>query len=188
MFRRYSIAAIAPAAAAFLALLLVSVFLDLAQYRQQQIDQRASATAYYTYPAREQSHSLDATHPGIADLARHIGQADSAQEHERYTHNLQAQQDVALFTRALAWAAGIGLLVSGVGVALIFLTLKETRRAASDAANAYRVDRSAYLVLQPPVCDAAAVRNMFGGVIPQLTCVIRNVGRGPATVVAICRR
>jgi hypothetical protein len=187
MSRSYWIAGVASVAATFLALLVVFVFLDLTQYRQQQIDQRASSTAYYTHPTREQSNSLDATHSGIADLARHIEQADSAQEHERYTHNLQAQQDVALFTRALAWAAGIGILVSGVGVGLIFETLRATRDLTKETQRIGEAQTRAYVAIgevkiKIPVAETA-LRSLEKGmhVPPEIRIEVWNNGNSPAT-------
>ena len=60
---------------------------------------------------------------------------------ERAERDLQAQQTMAIWTRAMGQAAIIGMVVGIVGLVLIFTTFKETRRAADAGLEANKIAR-----------------------------------------------
>lgn len=57
--------------------------------------------------------------------------ADDAAEREQ--RDLNAQEEMAIWAKRMFWAAVATVVVSGIGVVLIFITFQQTRRAADSA-------------------------------------------------------
>ncbi|WBQ11008.1 hypothetical protein L2D01_04305 [Hyphomonadaceae bacterium ML37] len=181
MFKRNRITIVALGLALLVsAALLMAAVLDVFQYRQFQVNQRANTAAYYSDPA---DIDLGAIDPEMADATINIGQSNAAQEHDRYAYNLQAQQDVALFTRILAWAAVIGIIVSSVGIWLIFATLRASRELTRETKGI------GYRQLRPYLCIESVHCKVFGRETDEIeypvpnievTIIFKNAGQTPA--------
>jgi hypothetical protein len=107
-------------------------------------------------------------------------------EEERAEQDLNAQREMANWAEGMLWASLVSVIVTVVGVFYVALTLRETRKAATEAASAYAVDRRAYVILTPP--DIVTPPCSIWPEVPALTCTVKNAGRGPATIVSICRK
>lgn len=72
---------------------------------------------------------------------------EAAQEAQRNTYDLEAQQTVAAWTRVMGKAAIIGMGVGIIGLFLIFTTFWETRKAAQTSRDTY----DAFISLESPL-------------------------------------
>jgi hypothetical protein len=68
---------------------------------------------------------------------------DAARERRHNISDLEAQQTMAAWTRAMGIAAVIGMSVGFVGIGLVYVTFRETRRAADEATRASNAASSA---------------------------------------------
>lgn len=59
-------------------------------------------------------------------------QIESAHDHERAEQDLDAQQDMARFTKVMGWTAIVSVFLGAGSIVLIFLTLRETQKMAKE--------------------------------------------------------
>lgn len=72
-------------------------------------------------------------------------QYKAAYEHHRANHDLDAQQEMALYTRVMGITAVVGILLGLGSVALIFYTLRATQEMAADTRRIGEAQVRAYL-------------------------------------------
>ncbi len=103
---------------------------------------------------------------------------ETARDHNRSEQDLDAQQQMALFTRVMGYTAVGGLVVGVVSIIAIFLTLKATQDMARDARQIGRIESRAYVI----VTDAHyIVVNSGIGVEFHL----KNIGKTPARIARV---
>jgi hypothetical protein len=71
---------------------------------------------------------------------------EAAREGQRREYDLEAQRVTANWTRYMAYAAIVGMVVGIFGIGLIFVTFRETRSAASAARDTY----DAFIAVERP--------------------------------------
>lgn len=110
---------------------------------------------------------------------------------ERQTHHdeieLQAQRETAAWTRAMGMAALIAMVVGIAGIGLVFITFRETRKAAEEARKASAAmvrsnqimeeGQRPWVIIQPQITTYNYDDTMFG-----MTIITRfkNIGRSVA--------
>jgi hypothetical protein len=169
-------------------------------------DQRQPSTGQQEADAERLIPALNA----IGAAIRGLIVKEDPQQRERQAHHetadLQAQQDMAFWAKAMFWATFATVLVTAVGIWLIYWTLIYTRRAAeaaavgtkaaidtakeaqrtSDAAiEANNFNRQAFIAEHRPwlkvdIRIAAPLKWNRGGGNFIFDIVITNVGRTPA--------
>lgn len=109
--------------------------------------QTQKEAAQYTDPARisVECKTSSVTAPAKQDCIS--TESEAANEAERNTYDLEAQQTVAVWTRVMGKAAIIGMGVGIIGLFLIFTTFWETRKAAQTSRQTY----DAFISLERPV-------------------------------------
>lgn len=109
---------------------------------QLEIEQQASsASEAYANPRyiAAESECLTVAEP---DRANCISQeSEAAREAERNERDLEAQRQMATWTRAIGIATIIGMAFGIFGLSLIFVTFRETRRAADAGYEANKIAR-----------------------------------------------
>ncbi|NDW31526.1 hypothetical protein [Salipiger sp. PrR007] len=105
-------------------------------------------------------------------LEDEIEAGDDAKRAER---NLQSQKEVALFTRIMGYTGIAGIVVGFLSVVLVYFTLRETRRMASDTREIGEAQAQAYVTASKaefrwgsPARDA-----------PQVHIRFQNIGQTP---------
>lgn len=78
--------------------------------------------------------------------------SETARQGRRNEYDLEAQQTMAVWTRYMGIAAIIGMAVGIFGVGLIYVTFRETRRAAASAQNTHQ----AFVAVERPRLIARA--------------------------------
>lgn len=159
------------AGGAILALLLL-VALPVHQYHQHWDREHQSA-----YQAGDLRHALDrcAQMAGLADRAACQLEAIEADRQARQTaYAAKTQQHVATFTMGIMLAGAIGLTLSGFGVILIYLTLKETRSLTHETRRIGEAQVRAYA----DVKKATVALNADGTARVAVQCT--NTGQSPA--------
>lgn len=94
---------------------------------------------------RDQCLSLEAE----AQLVCVTEAVKSSRESQREEYDLAAQQQAARWTMIAGGAASIGLIVSLVGIALVWTTFRETRRSTNAAVRSY----DAFVKFESPMID-----------------------------------
>ncbi|WP_421580086.1 hypothetical protein [Shinella sp. M31] len=118
---------------------------------------------------------LDPTETFRGCVAREI----EAYEKQANTDNdLKAQQDMAFWAQAVFWLTSLGTLISAVGLAFVWQSLKQTRQAILTDREVGHAQVRAYVAIdaQTPVVRP--------DVVPEHTFKIRNTGQSPAYSVA----
>jgi hypothetical protein len=93
----------------------------------------ANRSTYYARDAERQIADRCALAPA-RDQAKCIDEAvDTARKHQREEQDLAAQQVTAWWTRIMGGAAITGMVLSALGVYLVWLTFSETRKQARSA-------------------------------------------------------
>lgn len=111
---------------------------------------------------------------------------EASRDHNRANQDLQAQQEMALFTKIMGATAVVGLVLGAGSVVLIFLTLSETQRMASDAREIGQAQVRAYMNLVVDGVEFRPVQNPDGSnLIIRFMCSIRNTGQSPASNVQV---
>lgn len=103
---------------------------------------------------------------------------ESSRDSEREEYDLEAQQVMTVWTRSMGQAAIIGMMVGFLGLGLIFVTFRETRKAAQSATRTYE----AYIAVEgakltPLVCERFLGKTK-GVINPVIT--FQNIGKSPA--------
>lgn len=114
------------------------------------------------------------------ECVREEVQAARQGEHDEY--DLQAQLVTSAWTRAMGMAALIAMVAGIIGVALVFITFRETKRAAQSATNTYQafvnVERGRLIVAPLMVADCAEH-------IVSIHARITNIGKSGSTILGI---
>ena len=100
---------------------------------------------------------------------------ESAKEHARANQDLEAQQTMALFTKIMGATAVVGVFLGLGSVVLIYLTLAETQKLATETTRLGEAQVRAYLAI-----TSAFVDNFAVGKKPKLHIAIKNSGQSPA--------
>ncbi len=107
---------------------------------------------------------------------------ESRRKEQRNERDLNAQETMARWTWVMGGIAGIGLIVSLIGIGLIYVTFKETRRAADTGREANEIARSsserqlrAYVGVERIFVKTKAVGQVTVGEV-----VVKNFGQTPA--------
>jgi hypothetical protein len=104
----------------------------------------------------------------------------SAEQREEY--DLEAQRNSATWTRAAAIAAIIGVALSIVGMGLILITFRETRRAANAAQRTYEAFIAVETASLIPVVISG---NNSGSDMIKMGVEITNIGRSTAHILHV---
>lgn len=137
-----------------------------------------------TYAARDYAQSTDAQIRDLCISGSLQARVDCAakviaanRESERSERDLEAQQTMARWTFVMGGVAGAGLLISGIGVGLVFITFREARRAADAAHDANRP------WLSVEIARFGGLSIDENGVEVAVELKGSNIGRSPATYV-----
>ncbi len=141
-----------------------------------------------TYAARDYAESTDGQ---IRDLcvgsslqsrvecAKEIIAAN--RESERGERDLEAQQSMARWTLIMGVVAGAGLLISLIGVVLVYITFRETRRAADAGFRANEIaQESSQRQLRPYVHIEGMKPERPKSGMKDISITIKNFGHTPA--------
>ena len=123
--------------------------------------------------------------PSVECQVRVEYESDEAQAR---TRELEAQQTVAVWTKAMGLAAVIGMSVGVLGLGLIFFTFRETRRAANAGLEANEIaresnERQLRAYVGP---EDEQVSDFRVGGDGKFHCKVFNRGQTPAYNVRIC--
>ena len=149
--------------------------------------------------ATELLTGIEGIEAAIRELITEGDKVASEQQRDRDDADLRAQQSMAVWAFWMFIASGLGVLLTGVGVYLIWRTLIYTRDAASHAGEAVVEAKSATKAAQDAVdvtreigeaqvrayllCRSARYRINKGGL--SATLELANAGQSPASDVAI---
>lgn len=103
-----------------------------------------SGSSQGTAAERKENESPKASRVAAGDQqvsAPNVAREDeryAAEERQRGRDDLVAQQDTAFWTRVMGMVAVLAVFLSTIGIWLIYITFRETRRAADSAQNTYR--------------------------------------------------
>ncbi|MDK2769176.1 MAG: hypothetical protein KYX69_15820 [Sphingomonas sp.] len=110
----------------------------------------------------------------------------SSRESQREEYDLVAQQQAARWTMIAGGAASIGLIVSLIGIVLVWTTFRETRRSTNAAVRSY----DAFVKFESPMIDIDfseySVLYHNGRPMVLAYLVVRNIGRSPAIIIDVC--
>lgn len=127
--------------------------------------------------------------PLLAQAARDCRREEyaAARQGQHDEYDLQAQLVTSVWTKAMGLAALVGMVVGIFGVGLIYVTFRETRRAAKSAENSLEHARDtakrqlrAYLVAKSFRISGVLVDHT-----PRVMFELKNVGQTPAYEVRI---
>jgi hypothetical protein len=175
---RYLLAGVGLALALLIAVGAFSVFL----YRTSHAEERETASSY---EARPNAQAMQATCSQIARTRTYscVASASMNDPHNPYAEaDLRAQQDMAASAYAMALTSLVALLLTGVGVLLLWWTLNATRAAvaAASAANtAFSVHSQRELRAYVGAFDIR-VENFLVGRAPRFRYDVVNYGQTPA--------
>ncbi|MGP1274200.1 MAG: hypothetical protein ACQRW7_02130 [Caulobacterales bacterium] len=145
--------------------------------RQNQESQNAAADEYARYAsAKEICGTIIPLAARPSCLAERI---DTNHQQQHAEADIQAQLDMASWTYAILWVGIVGIVVSVVGIALIFETLRETRTLTIETRRIGEAQVRAYIS-----SDGFAVKLLAGeaGEIQAVKFIprIKNTGQSPA--------
>jgi len=167
--------------------------------------QRAQDRKDDTAPKDKGTSELLSAIQGIeAAIRSHVAKEDkgeSKRKEQREIDDLKAQQDMASWAKWMFWAAVASLVLTAVGVYLIYRTLGYTRDAAKAAADAVEearkataaaeetnntVARNSYLELRAYVSVVpAGINELISTQLAMGHVDVRNVGKLPAREVSV---
>ena len=108
---------------------------------------------------------------------------DEHRAYQRDEQDLVAQKTSALWTMIMGWAATFGMVLSAVGVYLVWTTFAETRRANEIAREALIVGNRAWLIVDS--VDVSGLFYAFDGpdvvISGKIVFIIKNTGKSAAT-------
>jgi ElaB/YqjD/DUF883 family membrane-anchored ribosome-binding protein len=165
--------------ASIVGMLLYTEAQQLQGLYEHQAEQRAEHYRERAHVARERCGRIVPASEK-ADCVRE--ERDAARQGEREAYDLQAQLVTSAWTRAMGIAAIIGMAVGIVGVGLVLITFRETRKAAEAAREANKIARDsterqlrAYITI-----EEVEVRDFLPGGFPVYSCMLKNAGQTPA--------
>ncbi|MEL7728503.1 hypothetical protein AAG612_03090 [Citromicrobium bathyomarinum] len=120
----------------------------------------------------------------IADISRadcddRIEQA--ARDAQENTRDLEAQQTMAVWTKAMGLAAVIGMSVGILSLGLIFFTFRETRKGAQTARDNLNAFYESERAIVHAIAGRVGTSNKRGG--EYVAFEFKNKGRSPARIV-----
>jgi hypothetical protein len=141
-------------------------------------------------PTTTQREGNAAKKPDVASSISRIGDALEAQnatgdpyekeQNEREIRDLQAQEKSAYWAEAMFWATSVAVILSVIGIGLVWTTFRETQQANVIARNAQR----AWVTLK---AKPELIRRSEGyGMYIRATFVAENIGATAATEFDIC--
>ncbi|WP_417495534.1 hypothetical protein [Maricaulis sp.] len=173
--------------------------IDYFSQKQREEHQATDQYAHYSR-AEEICRVIDTATARLTCLAERI---DAEQERQATIADLSAQSDMAKWTFAMLWVGMVGLIVSVVGIFVIYETLRESRKAAVYAFQAleqarrqagiaekqFLREQKPYLRVRVPYAEIKIdLDKARGDENPSwpfdANIVVRNVGRVPALIVA----
>lgn len=149
--------------------------------------QQARGEVEATYAARDYAESTD---KHIRDLcvvgplqarlecAKEIIAAN--RESERGERDLQAQEAMARWTFVMGGVAAFGVLISLIGVGLVYVTFRETRRAADAGLEANSIARETGQAQVRCYLSVMECILVYKGSEWHLGCKVKNTGQSPA--------
>lgn len=148
---------------------------------------RARSLEYHTLLVSEVRQSCSVAPPG--ERSSCIAKASAAAElrkrdNQREEADLVAQRKSALWTGIMAFTALLGLGLSAIGVALVWTTFRETKRAADEAKRS--VD--AFMASERARLSVDAFRRAqvdFANDVVAISVLVSNYGRSPCRVHSI---
>ena len=139
------------------------------------------------------SRALQQIESAIRDLVAKEDKQEGQRQEEREVADLEAQQHMALWAMLMFFASTASVVVTVVGVVLIWRTLHHTRRAADYAKDMVDESSSPPKPLRPPspnrrigeaqvraYLTVSDVTMIIEGTIPVIECSISNSGNSPA--------
>lgn len=146
-----------------------------AEYEREAYDQAREYAAYTNQQIRQTCLGLSPDEKQrCIDKARNEQRAD-----DRAEQDLVAQRQSALWAYIMGASAAIGMMLSVVGVVLVWITFKETRRGTDTAEKALRIETRPFVYLDS--VDWAEREEPEGGMSFEFTFNIKNLGKLPAT-------
>jgi hypothetical protein len=149
--------------------------------------QPVSKDARSNSPA-EQNNQKPASHPDITVSVSRISDALEAQNdkadpyekerNEREIRDLQAQENSAYWAAAMFWATATALLISIVGIGLVWTTFRETRKANSISRESMHRQLRAYVTIDEAEHDHEDTWQY-------VTLTLNNSGSTPAINIAV---
>lgn len=130
------------AAAGVVGVIIAGIVIGWGALRQseynREANERSNEYTVHTYnPERDACVRLP-----IRDQPNCIADADrKAREHERGEHELVAQKTSALWTSIMGGAAILGMILSAIGIFLVYTTFQETRKTTQAAKEGNRIAR-----------------------------------------------
>lgn len=85
----------------------------------------------------------------------------AARDHERANQDLDAQKEMAKFTRVMGYTAVVGLVLGAVSVVAIFLTLKATQDMARETSRIGEAQVRAYISFKPEYINIGIPSDLF---------------------------
>jgi hypothetical protein len=170
----------APLWIAFSALLLAVsfwlVWIESASLAEQRIRGEQSTQSHIEYANdRIDKKCLTLNGEALRDCIQQ--EIESARDHDRANNDLNAQQQMALFTKVMGYTAVAGLVLGAVSIAVIFATLREM----GNTNRIMREDQRPWLVIKDESIPFKALAKMYrGNPLPNLTLRVTNKGRLPA--------
>lgn len=157
--------------------------------------QQARSEVETEYAARDYADSIARRVRESCDGAVALTQLECVQDiisearvSERNERDLQAQETMARWTIVMGGVASLGMLISIIGVGLVYITFRETRRAASAGIHANEIARESserQLRAYVGVVDFG-IRDISPGKHPFFSVKYENAGQTPAGEL-ICR-
>lgn len=156
------------------------LFVETERATLQYKHRAAQKAEEYRERARVETQTRCFLVPGLENIAECSREEDEAArqgQHDEY--DLQAQRETVAWTRAMGVAALIAMVAGIIGIGLVFLTFKATRRAADSATDTYKafvnVERGRLVV-------APLMIGHFAEHILSVQARITNIGKSGATI------
>lgn len=137
-FRRWGTALIIAAAVVFAVVIGGYIYSEADRLTLFYKHQAAQKAEKYAERAREEAQTSCALLPPQYQPECVNQEVEAARPSQRDEYDLQAQLVTAAWTRAMGVAALIAMVAGIVGVALVFITFRETKKAAQSATNTYQ--------------------------------------------------
>ena len=107
---------------------------------------------------------------------------ETARDHDRANQDLEAQEQMAAFTKIMGWTAIAGLLLGCGSVVLIFFTLRATQKMATDTFDIGIAQAQAYLSPDRVSATPSAMKYADGTkeYLLHVHITVSNQGQSPA--------
>jgi uncharacterized protein YneF (UPF0154 family) len=150
----------------------------------QDAEQRYRANKQNTESETQQAYDKIAKRCSVSSPSEHfvrscISDAIKSYEVQKNTdQDLQAQQDMAFWALCMFIATVGSLIISVGGLAMLFLSLRQTRTAIRDNREIGEKQTRAFLAIDPVFEEKDIIRDLSKTI--SITVNVRNVGESPA--------